>query len=79
VTTGPLPASHLGYERARRHPTPPRKVQRTHSPWPRPRRQCLLVTSDLRGLGTAGAGQEPGKPTASRLLARCSHHRPVRD
>src|ERR1700730_5785418 len=25
VTTGPLPASHLGYERARRHPTPPRK------------------------------------------------------
>jgi hypothetical protein len=33
VTTGPLPATHPGYERARRHTTPPRKKfrRRTHT------------------------------------------------
>lgn len=40
------------------------------------------VRAAVCGLGMAGADQEPrtsGKPTASRLSARCSHHRPVRD
>jgi Ribbon-Helix-Helix transcriptional regulator family len=32
VTTGPLPASHLGYERARRHWTPPRNFKDVLTP-----------------------------------------------
>jgi hypothetical protein len=68
--TGPLPASHLGYERARRHSTPPqKKSEDTLTPDHHRGDKALLVTSDptpprRQGPARHERSDRIGEPTA---------------